>query len=85
MMSCNQSDEMFQDFDVSSNSLLIRPSAPGDPRSAHTQNQTSDLVENFMLNELEEFVSYVFTVTAETSKGSSPPESSCVMTEPSSE
>ena len=82
-MSCNQTDEIFQDFDVPMNSLLTPPSTPSDPRSAHTQSLMSALVENFMVDRLEEFVSYVFTVTVETSEGSSPPESSCVMTEPS--
>ena len=84
MMSCDQQNEMLpQEYSVPSSSLLTPPSSPGDPRSAYAESMMAALVENFTVNGLEEFVSYVFTITALTSEGSSPQESRCVMTEPS--
>ena len=40
------------------------------------------LVENITVDELEEFISYVFTVTVETSEGNSPSTDICVTTDP---
>ena len=84
MVSCDQENETLEpDFNVPSNSLSIPPSLPGDPRAAYNRSLEVALAESYMVNGLEEFISYVFTVTAETSRGSSQPEKRCVMTEAS--
>ena len=80
MLSCDEQGEML-DFDVPSGSRIASPNSKfRDPRSAYTQSQMSALVEIFMVDELEEFVSYVFNVTVETSEGVSPSVSSCFKT-----
>ena len=50
-----------------------------EPRMAY-QQKNSVLVESIKVDGLQEFISYVFNVSAETSEGSSPPMIDCFMT-----
>ena len=84
MLNCSLQDQMLG-FDVPSGSQFTSPSTMRDPRLAYTQSLTSALSENITIEELQEFVSYVFSVAVETSAGRSPPVDGCFMTTPTGE
>ena len=84
MLNCSLQDQMLG-FDVPSGSQFTSPSIMGEPRLAYTQNLTSALSENITIKELQEFVSYVFSVAVETSAGRSLSVDGCFMTTPTGE
>ena len=56
---------------------------PSEPRVAYMQSLDGTLTQSATVSELEESVSYVFSISVETSEGPSPVMEQCFMTDPS--
>ena len=83
VLNCMQRDEMLG-YDVSSGTMSVAAN-PSEPRVAYMQSLDSPLTQNATVRELEESVSYVFSILVRTSVGPSPMMEACFMTDPSGE